>query len=318
MAATAAARWASIALLALAACSSSGTTDKGSVVVGPEGDSGVAPMNDAGVTTSGDTVTLTMGPFDVPPGTEVFKCQDFANPFGATDQDIKQYDVHMTPGSHHMFLFFNTASVDGPVRDCPAGGFEFHPYPFTSQTPDATMTYPDGVGSLVPGTTGFRVNAHYLNPGATAVKGTVTVTLHKAAPGTIKQHAGVIFMNDIGLRVPPGVSTSSKKCSLPAGINLMVASSHMHQRATGFTAKTGDGTTLYETDQWADPTPRVFAPALALPQQTDVTWGCTYDNKTTDTLVFGEYAATNVMCIFTAHYYPVVDPRHPTIDCEQP
>ncbi len=30
----------------------------------------------------GETVTITMDSFDIPPGGEVFKCQNFANPFG--------------------------------------------------------------------------------------------------------------------------------------------------------------------------------------------------------------------------------------------
>ncbi len=305
-----------VAALAIAACGSDGSTPAPGAVVGPVSDSGIVTTNDAGVTTTGDTVTLTMGPFDVPASTEVFKCQDFENPFGA-DQDIKEYEVHMTPGSHHMFIFFNTANTSGAVKDCPQGGFEFHPYPFSTQTADATMTYPEGVGSLIPAKTGFRLNAHYINTGSATKQGTVTVTLHKAPDGTIKQHAGVIFMNDVGLTVPPGMTTSKKSCPLPGGINLMLASSHMHQRATAFTAKTADGTMLYATDQWAEPKPRVFTPVLAIPQKTTVEWGCTYDNQTNQTLTFGEFAATNVMCIFTAHYYPVADPHNPTIDCEQ-
>jgi hypothetical protein len=142
--------------------------------------------------------------------------------------------------------------------------------------------------------------------------------MHKAAPGTITQHAGVIFMNDVGITVPPGTSTSTKSCPLPAGINLMGVSSHMHTRATAFTAKTADGTMLYQTDQWADPVPRVFTPPMAIPTKTSVTWSCTYDNETPNTLTFGEFAQTNVMCIFTAQYYPVTNPKNPTIDCEQP
>lgn len=305
-----------VAAIAISGCGSDNAPSAGHVV-GPMADAGVTTPDDAGVITTADSVTLTMGPFDVPPGTEVFKCQDFVNPFGV-DQDIKEYEVHMTPGSHHMFVFFNAANTAGPVRNCPSGGFEFHPYPFSTQTADATMTYPEGVGSLVPAKTGFRLNAHYLNTGASPLQGTVTVTFHKAAPGTIKQHAGVIFMNDVGITVPPGMTTTKSTCAIPGGINLMLASSHMHQRATAFTAKTADGTMLYETDQWAEPKPRVFTPVLAIPAKTDVTWGCTYDNQTNQTLTFGEFAATNVMCIFTAHYYPVADPNNPTIDCQQP
>jgi len=133
----------------------------------------------------------------------------------------------------------------------------------------------------------------------------------------VHQHAGIIFMNDVGLTVPPGTSTSHSTCSIPGNIHVLSAGSHMHQRATGFSAQTTDGTVLYQTDAWADPAPRTFAPPLTIPQKTSVDWGCTYMNETADTLTFGEYAQTNVMCIFTMNYYPVADPKNPTIACQR-
>jgi hypothetical protein len=301
-----------IASVGLISCG--GTTSSGTPLGGDSG----APTDPGTVVASGDTVTLTMGPFTVPPSSEVFKCQPFKNPFGGADQDIKAYEVHMSEGSHHMFLFFDPATDDGPIGDCPAGGLEFHPYPFSTQTRDASFTYPDNVGSLVPGSTGFLLNAHYVNPGATPLQATVTAILHKAAPGSVTEHAGVIFMNEYGLKVAPGTSTSKATCSIPGSIHLLTAASHMHQRATGFTATTADGTVLYQTDQWSDPAPRLFSPPLPIDQKTTVTWGCTYQNDTNQTLTFGEYAQTNVMCIFTAHYWPVANPKNPTLDCETP
>ncbi len=315
------------ALFALTSCGSSQTntpaspTDAGggqstTEAGGGGGDAGSQSpaTGDATVVTS-DAVTFTMGPFMVEPGTEVFKCQDFANPFGA-DQDISQYESHMTPGSHHMFIFFNDANAPGDIQDCPAGGLEFHPYPFSAQTRDGNLVYPKGVGSLIPAKTGFRLNAHYINSGASPMEGKLTVTLHKAPVGSVQQHAGVIFMNDARLQVPPGESTSKATCEVPGNINIMAAASHMHQRAKAFSATTKEGTMLYETKEWADPAPRIFAPAMPL-ATTNVTWGCTYDNETSQTLTFGEFAQTNVMCIFTMHYYPVADPQNPTIACQK-
>jgi hypothetical protein len=302
-----------VACVGLLSCGGGGSSSGSSgapPAPGPAADGG-----GTGPGTTDETVTLTMGPFEVPPSSEVFKCQPFKNPFGGADQDIKQYEVHMSEGSHHMFLFFTNATADGPIEDCPAGGLEFHPYPFTAQTRDASLRYPDDVGSLVPSTTGFLLNAHYINPGATPIQATVNMILHKAAPGSVNQHAGVIFMNDFGLKVPPGTSTSKSSCALPGGIHVLMTVSHMHQRGTGFTATTTDGTVLYQTDQWADPAPRIFTPPLTIDQPTTVTWGCTYQNETSQTLTFGEYAQTNVMCIFGGQYWPVANTKNPSIEC---
>ncbi len=58
----------------------------------------------------------------------------------------------MSAGSHHFFLFNMTsaeAAVEPPVGtlgDCAGKGLEFHPFPFLSQQPDWTVSYPTGVG----------------------------------------------------------------------------------------------------------------------------------------------------------------------------
>jgi hypothetical protein len=259
-----------------------------------------------------------MGPFTVPPSTEVFKCQTFANPFGGQDTDIAEYDEQMTTGSHHMFLFFSPGASDGAIEDCPSGGLEFHPYPFSAQTPTATLTYPAGVGSRIPGTMGFMMNAHFINVTTTPYQATLTVTLHIAAPGSVQQYAGVMFMNNVGITIPPTNTpvSASATCTIPQNMYVMASASHMHQRATDFVATTGSQT-LYTTQAWSDPVPAKYAPPIQLASGSSVTWTCSYTNDTTAALTFGESAQTNVMCIYSMQFYPVTDPSNPTISCQR-
>lgn len=270
---------------------------------------------DAGV--SDQSVTLTMGPFTVPGGSEVFKCQTFANPFGGKDVDVKEYEEHMTQGSHHMFVFFSAGATDGAVEDCPNGGLEYHPYPFSAQSPDATLTYPPTVGSHIPGAMGFMLNAHFLNAQATALQATLTVTFHLAVPGAVTQYAGVVFMNNVGITVPPGTSTATKTVTMPQDMNVIESASHMHQEATNFVATSGSQT-LYTTPSWSNPVPAFYDPPLKLTSGSPVTWSCTYVNNTGQTLTFGESALTNVMCIYTMQFYPISDPTNPTITFNVP
>ena len=281
------------------------------------GSSGAASSSSSGGGNDDQTVTLTMGPFTVPASTEVFKCQNFANPFGGKDTDIVQYDEQMTTGSHHMFLFFAAGATNGAIEDCPAGGLTFGPYPFGAQTPTSTLTYPDGIGSHIPGTMGFMMNAHFLNVTTQDFQATLTVTFHIARAGTVKQYAGVIFMNNIHLVIPPTGTpvTASATCTLPQDVNVLDSSAHMHQRATQFTATTGSQT-LYTTKSWSDPVPEKYTPALQLKAGTSVTWSCSYTNETVLPLTFGESAESNVMCIYMMQYYPVADPNNPTIQCQ--
>lgn len=272
---------------------------------------------DAGV--SDQSVTLTMGPFTVPAGSEVYKCQTFANPFGGMDVDIKEYEEHMTQGSHHMFVFFSPGATNGALDDCPNGGFEYHPYPFSAQSPDATLTYPPTVGSRIPASMGFMLNAHFLNVGSTDLQATLTVTFHLALPGAVTQYAGVVFMNNVGITIPPGQTpvTATKTVTMPQDMNVIESASHMHQRATNFVATSGSQQ-LYTSPSWSNPVPATYSPPLHLASGSPVTWSCTYVNDTGQTLTFGESAQTNVMCIYTMQFYPISDPTNPTITFNEP
>jgi hypothetical protein len=298
---------------------SSGGAGSSGGAAGSSGGSGSSGSSGGGGNgaAAGQTVTLTMGPFTVPPSTEVFKCQTFANPFGGKDTDVDEYDEQMTTGSHHMFMFFSPGATDGAVEDCPAGGLEFHPYPFGAQTPTSTLTYPAGVGSRIPGTMGFLMNAHFLNVTSQPFQATLTVTLHVAEPGSVKQYAGVMFMNNIHLVIPPSNTPvpASATCTVPQDMYVMQSSAHMHQRATDFVATTGSQT-LYTTKDWSSPIPAKYTPPTQLKGGSSVTWTCSYTNETVAPLTFGESAERNVMCIYMMQFYPLADPSNPTIQCQ--
>jgi hypothetical protein len=256
-----------------------------------------------------------MDTFTVDPGKEVYMCQDFANPFQGVQADIKTYDLHMAPGSHHMFAFYTPNATDGHVVPCPQGGLQFQPFTFGSQTPNQAQTYPQGIGATIPPTTGFTLNVHYINPGATPITGHVALTIRVTKPGVITQHVGVLFLNQALLTVPATgqPSTSTSTFTLPQDINVLTSISHMHQRATSFTATTSTGQTLFQTTQWAEPPPKSYSPPALVTAGTKITWSCTYVNNTGQVLTFGESAATNVMCISISSFYPVQDVTNPVI-----
>jgi hypothetical protein len=270
------------------------------------------PMSDPDIAYS---VTLTMDTFTVDPGKEVYMCQDFANPFGGQQVDIKTYELHMAQGSHHMFAFYEPNATNTSVVTCPQGGLQFQPFTFASQSANDVQTYPEGIGATVPATTGFTMNVHYINPGATPITGHVAITIYVAKPGIITQHAGVLFLNQALLVVPPTgqPAISTRTFTLPQDVNLLSSVSHMHQRATNFVATASSGEMLFESTQWSDPPSKAYSPALHLAAGTQITWSCTYVNDTGQPLTFGESAATNVMCISVSTIYPIQDVTNPVI-----
>jgi hypothetical protein len=237
----------------------------------------------------------------VPPGGEVYKCQNFANPFGA-DVDIIYSESFMAPMSHHMFAFREQGLTDAPMEDC--SGLEIAEYIHTAQTPQEIVTYPDGVGRFLPATDGIRLQAHYLNTSTDTITAQVTLTVHYVDPSQVTAHAASVFLNNLGVRAAPGESTSTKTYSLPYDIKLIGAGSHMHSRGVNFLANVVGGQDLYQTTDWDEPQPVGFDPAIDILTGQQIQWACTYQNETAQTLTFGESASTNEMCIFVGTYYP--------------
>lgn len=246
-----------------------------------------------------------MDAFDVAPGAEAFMCQSFTNPF-QQDVAILQSESFMTEGSHHLFAFHIRHLADAPLASC--GGLEFNPYIHSAQVPHLKTTYPAGVGRFLPGKDGVEILTHYLNSTSETIHANVRLVLTVVDPSTVPVQASDVFMNNYSLSIPPkSRASATNACPIDDDIQLLQAASHMHQRGVHFTAKLDDGTVLYQTDSWSEPTPKIFDPPLAIAGGTHVTWTCDYDNQTNMTLTFGQSALTNEMCIFTGIYFPAPD-----------
>jgi hypothetical protein len=293
---------------------SSGSPSGGSVAPtdagGADASVGV-PANNAEIDYT-QTKTMTMDTFTVGANQEVYKCQDFANPWGK-QVDIKTYVLDMAEGSHHMFAFYKSGASNAPVTNCPSGGLEFGPFTFTSQQHNIAQTYPPTIGATIPQGTGFTMMVHYLNASSAPIMSHVVLAMAIAKPSVVTEHAGVMYLDDTSLVVPPGMSTSKSTYTLPQDIKIMTTWSHMHQQATNFVATTSTGTTLFTTTEWAEPPAKDLSPPLALTKGTSISWSCTYDNMTKNTLTFGQSAQTNVMCISLSVFYPVSDVNDPVI-----
>jgi hypothetical protein len=253
------------------------------------------------------TFTLTMGPFAIAPGEERYLCQDFANPFAAIaaggDAAIARFDSHLTPGAHHLLLFYKPGAADRALETC--SGTEFAAGPYGSQRSDDSLAYPAGVAAAVPAGTGFRVQAHYLNASAARIDATVTIRMSVAPAASVRDHAAVLFLSNLDLHIPAGAHAvvAEKRCTIPFDVNLIQSTGHMHRHGTHFTASTPTAA-LFDTVGWQDVAPALYDPPLHLAADTPITFRCTYDNDGTAPIGYGESAATDEMCIFSAQFYP--------------
>lgn len=256
--------------------------------------------------------TLTTETFTVPPGGERFICQNFDNPFLGNTVDIVESEHTMTPGSHHMFAFQKEGLTNGPLEEC--AGLEYDRFIHSSQLPHLVRTYPPGLGRRLPGNHGIRIQAHYLNTTEDPLEAQVTLILRMAEVGTVQQYVGQLFMNNMDIDIAPlSPGSASKTCSVPANIQLLSASGHMHETGVYLRAETSDGRLIYETSDWSEPAVPSFDPPFAVAPATEITYRCDYQNFKDIELTFGGSAATNEMCIFGADYFPA--PNGQNIDC---
>ncbi|HVU04683.1 MAG TPA: hypothetical protein VHE30_23170 [Polyangiaceae bacterium] len=306
-----------------------GTGSGASVTPGAGGSvspgAGGAISTGAGGTTSGSggetsagtggwqELTFTSDTFTVAAGDEVYRAQNFANPIGH-DVDIIESESTMAKGSHHMFAFHGASyNQDGAIGD--STGIEFAPYIHTAQTPEQLTRYPAGIGRYLPGADGIRLQVHYINTSDQDIQASVSLRIRYVNTDQVTFHAAEIFLNDVGVRVPPGTSTATTTVSMPYDVKLLGAGSHMHRRAVGFDSTTNDGREIYTTTDWNEPVAAAFDPTIDIAQGGSITWSCTYDNQTGQTLTFGESAATNEMCIFSGVYYPAPNGAGITRQC---
>jgi hypothetical protein len=278
------------------------TTGSGGV---PGAGGGPAPGNGGAPADNFGDHAYETSRFPVPPGNEVYKCQDFPNPFNR-DVAVVEMNTELTSGSHHMFAFVidnSEATLTGSLADCPGGGVEFHEYLTTSGSPTQHVVYPPNVGRILVGTGALRIMVHYVNTSDETREAFSKFTIRYVDPTSVANRAAAIFLNNVGVRVTPGTSTATKSYRLTTDINMLGAASHMHKQGVHFKASTDTGEVLYEGTQWSEPPPKKFDPPLLLRAGTTITWACTYENTTGRTLGFGESAATNEMCIFPGEFF---------------
>ena len=285
----------------LIACSSGsgGTTQ-------PLAGSPAAAIVDSGAPASAQDLVV-MSDVDVPANSELYKCQDFVNPFGK-DIAILSSESVISVGSHHFAAFRMAGLKTAAITDCPNGGLEAHEFVHASQQRDQVTTYPPGVGRFLPATDGLRIMVHYLNTTGQPIHAAgATFSMRYVDADQIHYKAAGVFLNNVGLSVPPGQSMTTRSFALKSDIKLLVAVSHMHAHALDFTSSTSDGRKVYESTQWSEPTAAEFDPPMEIGKGTSITWSCSFDNQTGQTLTFGQSATQNEMCIFNGVYYPSAD-----------
>jgi hypothetical protein len=256
-------------------------------------------------------LTMTV---EVPAGDEQIRCQYIPVPPGGID--AAGFSHRYTPGSHHLLLYPTDLSADAAPRepfDCLSRG-DLHQVgvAYGGSEPEGSQEFPPGVAMELAAGSVVLLESHYLNASDTPLTGNVELVVYPSTvPVTV--HAGTLFFYDWAILVPPSPATgvARMQCAIDTDIELQFASSHMHRRGTEFhSTLIGDGTQipLHSTTDWATPEASVFDPPLQVHAGQRVELECRYQNDRPHEVIEGESADRDEMCIFTASYWPRLDP----------
>jgi copper type II ascorbate-dependent monooxygenase-like protein len=265
------------------------------------------------------TVTLKMDDFTAQPGAEVFMCQDFDNPFGGLDVAVGRTESTMTPGSHHMQVFYGATTAQRTLQTC-ANPNEFRPMLHIAVQPHQLEAYPQGMAAKLKGSTGLRMQLHYINSDTAPRTVSVTLTLTKVDPASVQKWVAQIHYNRVAMTIPQGAGQQvTTSCSIPSTfgpIGLVSAVSHMHKRGVHFVATSSTGSMLADVTQWDGAPPIHYDPPVMLSPGDRISWTCTYNNDTGRTLSYGDSAESSEMCIYIARFFS--SPNGDDIECETP
>jgi hypothetical protein len=266
-----------------------------------------------------NTVTIEMDAFEVPAHGEVIMCQDFDNPFGGMDVAVGQSESTMTRGSHHLHVYYGMDAPAAPAAPCQNPN-EFRPMIHLATVPEQVTAYPAGTAAKLKGSTGLRFQSHYVNASDQPIHASVVVKLTKVDPASVTRWVAQMHFNRTALSIPPGATQSvTTTCTIPNNfgpIGLLFAISHMHKQGVHFVATTSSGISLLDTTDWDEAPPVNYAQPVILNPGDAISWTCTYQNPTQQTITYGDSALKNEMCIYIARFFS--SPNGDDLECETP
>jgi len=246
-------------------------------------------------------------PITIHAGQEVTYCYYTTIPIDRV-MGVKRWSSTMTPGSHHLILFFaDTGKADGTIdENCSiaGGGLNLPIWTYSAQSPMADATMPAGVGMTVnPGQKVF-VQMHYLNVGDSDIEASVTIDAEAYADGETYDAAAAYVTYNTNINVDP-MSTGSAEgtCAVPSNATFFTMSTHSHKFSTHTEVR--DGTSVvFESNDWEHPgtTDWLAAPHYKF-SSGSITYHCDYRNDTQNPVREGDSAATDEMCMAVGYFF---------------
>jgi hypothetical protein len=165
----------------------------------------------------------------------------------------------------------------------------------------------------------LALEVHYLNTTADDIEVGATASFIPIADEDYQHDAGLLFLGNPDIDIPPMTTATLGPVFLPLGqllpdlvgeAKFFAVTGHTHQWGTNVTVnyskdETDPGEIIYYVPDWswAEPETLKVDPEISLAATGGFRLTCQWDNKSPQPVQFGE-SANDEMCFFWAYYYP--------------
>jgi hypothetical protein len=251
---------------------------------------------------------------ELQPGAEVTYCYYTRMP-NTEMVGVKQWESKMTPGSHHMIVYFTqtelkpagTLTQDG----CGAG---LGVWTYSAQEPSVQFAMPKDIGMTVPGGQPAFIQMHYLNATDKVLPVRVTLNALTYAPTETFTPAAAFVTYNSNISIPggtpnvPGLASAGGDCTVSPSAKFFTMSTHAHKQAVKTEISDG-GQMLFSSTDWEHPGARTFADAPFYSFTSGkLTYRCDYKNPTGRRIEDGDSAVTDEMCMAIGYSFPATRP----------
>jgi len=246
------------------------------------------------------------------PGQEVTYCYYFHTP-NTQQLIVKKWASEMTPGSHHMIMYWGQAGqpADGTL-DTSCGGAQVPVWVYATQNPKSELAMPtdDGAGKplgmVVPPNQPGYFQMHYLNQGDDPLTVHVDLEAYAYEAGVAYTPTAAFITYNGDISIPAGATNypQTQTCTVPANVQFWTISTHSHKQSVATQIADGASVIFNSTD-WEHPGAQSW---MSTPfykfASGQLTYSCNYTNMTSHTITDGSSAQTDEMCMATGYMFP--------------
>jgi hypothetical protein len=229
----------------------------------------------------------------------------------AADIAVTKFASTPSPVVHHFEVFQTLAPESAGLFDCSATLIKQTWLPlFGGGAAVGGLTLPAGSGFKLPKDAQLLLQLHLLNATTGPATAQVTVDMTYAPNAATVTPAGIYAVGSMAINLPAGASNvqiASPHCTLGKQYNVFAVQPHMHTLGTRIAFSTGASEAamqpVYQRDPWVFGVQPIDLFATTLNPGDYVGATCTYDNTTSQPVMYGE-STKDEMCYFVLFYTP--------------